>query len=35
MLELVKKRLDLRRCGTDYIDLNLNDEFRLNDINNL
>ena len=30
MLELVKKRLELRRCGNDYIDLNINDEFRLN-----
>jgi hypothetical protein len=31
MLELVKKRVDLRRSGNDYIDLNINDEFRLND----
>ena len=34
MLELIKKRVELRRCGNDYIDLNLNDEFRLNDIKN-
>jgi len=31
MLELVKKRVELRRSGNDYIDLNINDEFRLND----
>ena len=34
MLDLIKKRVELRRCGNDYIDLNLNDEFRLNDIKN-
>jgi hypothetical protein len=31
MLELVKKRVELRRHGYEYIDLNINDEFRLND----
>ena len=31
MLELVKKRVELRRNGYEYIDLNINDEFRLND----
>jgi hypothetical protein len=34
MLDLIKNRVELRRCGNDYIDLNINDEFRLNDIKN-
>ena len=30
MLELIKKRVELRSCSNEYIDLNINDEFRLN-----